>query len=325
MPMNELAKRGHLVGTVVIEGRFERLPPTDAFLGFDVVYFWRMFGEPVRQIARRLGAAGVGVIWDNDDNLAAVPRGIPGYRLRGGANGQREWGEMRSMMRMVDAVTTPSEQLAELYRRTGHPNVHVIENYLPAIGSRAPRGKRRRADRIVVGWVGAIEHVVDERALRFTEVARRLLESREEVGIVTIGVALNIKHPRYQHVRAVPFEELSDVIMQFDVGLAPLTDIPFNRSRSNVKVKEYAAQGVPWLASPTGPYVGLGEQQGGWLVDDDEWYEALLDIVDDDKARMALGRNAYRWAAGQTIPLHVERWEKVLEGAVARARGTVVG
>ena len=39
-----------------------------------------------------------------------------------------------------------------------------------------------------------------------------------------------------------------------------------NRARSNIKLKEYAAAGACWLASPIGPYVGLGEKQGGRLV-----------------------------------------------------------
>jgi glycosyltransferase involved in cell wall biosynthesis len=322
LPMEELSRRGHLVGTAVLDGTFDRLPPADAFLDFDVVYFWRLFEEPVRRIAHRLRDAGVAVIWDNDDNIAAVPRGVPNYRFHGGMIGQREWGEMRSMMKLADAVTTPSPHLAERYRNTGHPNVHVIENYLPAIGA-APRGGRRRAHQFVVGWVAGSEHIVDERDLKLSEVARRLLAARDDVVIVTVGVRLRLEDPRYQYVQFVPLDELANVVAQFDVGLAPLTDIPFNRARSNLKVKEYAAQGVPWLASPIGPYADLGEEQGGWLVDDGAWLETLLELIDDGGARRALGKAAHRWACGETLALNAERWETVLEGAVARASGAV--
>jgi len=41
---------------------------------------------------------------------------------------------------------------------------------------------------------------------------------------------------------------------------------------------EYAASDLPWLALPVGPYAGLGEEQGGGLVDD-AWFDALERVV----------------------------------------------
>jgi len=48
-----------------------------------------------------------------------------------------------------------------------------------------------------------------------------------------------------------------------------------NYARSDVKVKEYAARGVPWIASARGPYVDLGPDQGGLVVPGDDWVVAL--------------------------------------------------
>jgi hypothetical protein len=52
-----------------------------------------------------------------------------------------------------------------------------------------------------------------------------------------------------------------------------------------VRVKEYAAAGVRWLASPIGPYAGLGEKQGGRLVPDGRWFEELDRLIRDERAR----------------------------------------
>jgi glycosyltransferase involved in cell wall biosynthesis len=102
--------------------------------------------------------------------------------------------------------------------------------------------------------------------------------------------------------------------------IAPLADIPFNRTRSNVKLKEYASAGTPWLASPVGPYAGMGEQQGGRLVADDGWFAALDDLIGHRFARRRLGRKARAWAKTQTIDQAVARWEAVLEEAIERRR-----
>ena len=67
----------------------------------------------------------------------------------------------------------------------------------------------------------------------------------------------------------------------------PLTNIPFSLGRSNVKAREYAAAGVPWLASPVGSYVDLGGDQGGWLVEDDKWFEAMDALIRAGRERQA--------------------------------------
>jgi glycosyltransferase involved in cell wall biosynthesis len=88
-----------------------------------------------------------------------------------------------------------------------------------------------------------------------------------------------------------------------------------------VKLKEYAALGIPWLASPVGPYVGLGEAQGGLLVQDAEWGRALGSLIEHPLRRARLGRRARAWAASQTIDFAVAQWEAAFEDAVRRTRG----
>ncbi len=145
-----------------------------------------------------------------------------------------------------------------------------------------------------------------------------MLEERPNVTVETIGVDLDLGSPRYRRHGVVGLMELPELVSGFDIGLAPLADIPFNRARSNVKLKEYGAVGVPWLASPIGPYVGLGEEQGGRLVTDDRWYEEILSMVDDDRRRGQLAQTAHRWAQSQTIRQLGGQWEAILGEAVGR-------
>jgi len=88
-----------------------------------------------------------------------------------------------------------------------------------------------------------------------------------------------------------------------------------------VKLKEYGAAGAMWLASPVGPYVGMGEEQGGLLVEDDAWLPALEALLTDPDRRRALAATARRWAEQQTISAGAARWQAVFRGAVERARG----
>ncbi len=193
----------------------------------------------------------------------------------------------------------------------------MIENYLrPGFG--APR--RVAHETVTIGWLAALEHRMDYERLGLRDVFLRLLDSHPQVRLVSIGLKLKLDHPHYRHIDITPYERIAAQLAQFDVGIAPLADIAFNRGRSSVKLKEYAACGVPWLASPVGPYAELGPEEGGGLVADDGWYAALAALADDVERRRALGVNAKSWAQRQTIVHHVQEWESVLRDAVGSAR-----
>ncbi|HMJ02338.1 MAG TPA: hypothetical protein VK506_05315, partial [Conexibacter sp.] len=121
----------------------------------------------------------------------------------------------------------------------------------------------------------------------------------------------------------VQYQQLARYVAAFDVGIAPIADIPFNRAKSNVKVKEYAAMGVPWLASPIGPYADLGEKQGGRLVPDDRWFEELEHLVSDARARKRLAKRGIKWANGQRLRRNLGVWEAALQRAIALAGSPV--
>src|SRR5262249_2899278 len=125
---------------------------------------------------------------------------------------------------------------------------------------------------------------------------------------------------RYEHIPLVGFLKLAEVLSSADIGIAPLVDIPWNRGRSNVKLKEYASGGLPWLASPVGPYLGMGEQQGGRLVPDDGWHEAIERLIANGRERRKLAKRAAKWVKGEGIEQHAHRWEQTLNDAIVIAR-----
>ena len=92
-----------------------------------------------------------------------------------------------------------------------------------------------------------------------------------------------------------------------------------NDTRSDIKLKEYAIAGVPWLASPLGPYVGHGEEHGGQLVADDDWFEALDEIISNGKLRKKLAKQGMKWAREQTLERNIDIWEDALLEAIELA------
>ncbi|MBB4664327.1 hypothetical protein [Conexibacter arvalis] len=282
----------------------------DPVLGCDVLLIHRASDRGILDAIAHAKQRGVGVIWDNDDDQTAVPKNnIAASAMRGmaGATFRRD---LSKTLQAVDVVTTPSHGLAERFRELGASDVRVLENY---VRDDLRPTNRWNGGRVVVGWLAGAEHHLDVSLLKISETCAALLDAHAAVEVVTIGARLQIDHPRYRNVRDIRFMDLDRHVAEFDVGIAPIADIPFNRCRSNVKLKEYAVLGVPWLASPVGPYLGLGEKQGGELVADGDWFEALSTSVGNSRRRKKLAKHAGKWGASQRIGRHVSKWESLFE------------
>jgi glycosyltransferase involved in cell wall biosynthesis len=313
-PMHELSRRGH---DLRYNRRGEprvRLP--DA-LRADVLYVYRFVDEEILAVARRCREEGVAVVWDNDDDLMAVPKSNPRYRLHGGVKAHQMMAGTKRMVQLADVVTTPSPMLAARFRQLGGADVRVVENFVPSVFIQTRPRKHRG---VVIGWIAGLEHQVDYQALRLKETFTRLLETYEGLRVHSVGLGLGLPADRYDHVSGAPFLELASIAAAYDIGIAPLADIPFNRSRSNSKIKEYAAAGAPWLASPVGAYSALGAGQGGRLVADADWDEELERLITGVRVRRKLARSSGKWGATQGIERNIGLWEAVLHDACTRRR-----
>lgn len=314
-PMSALAARGHQVRPLPVEND---LPQQTGPLGdIDVLHIHRFSEDRTWRIAREARAQGAAVMWDQDDNQAATPRGVAYDRLWNGFEGERRLTRMRRLWRLVDLVTTPSEALAEQLGREGAPPAVVIPNYLPDEFLGPDRVPHRG---ITIGWTAGLEHAADAQRVPILQALQRLLDERDDVNVVSFGLRLGLRSNRCFHLLNVPLPALTRQLAEFDIGIAPLSDIEFNRSRSNVKLKEYAAARVPWLASPIGPYTGMGEKQGGRLVADDRWHDELVRLIERPKERRKLAKRGEKWVAGETLSRNAQAWEDALGRAVERAR-----
>jgi hypothetical protein len=318
VPLQELARRGHRVHWPG-DPTFQLLrngskPPWDAFL------VRQMHDDEALEVIERVRRAGIAVLWDTDDDIGAVRRGSEAWHRLGGRRMiRRHFKQTVAVARGAHVVTTTNEHLAQVYRAHGAERVIAVENYL------APRDlghRRKRHQGTVIGIAAAGEHEPDLRKMRFAQMLETLLERHDGVRVVALGADLRLRSEhRYRHVRWVEIEELVATECEFDLALAPLLDTAFNRARSNVKLKEYAAAGAMWVASPVGPYIGMGEEQGGVLAEDGAWLPTLEALLRDADRRRALADRARAWAATQTIRAGAARWQAAFRDAIERARG----
>lgn len=302
-PMAELARRGNLVATYLEE---EELTPSDEELevileDFDVAFICRWLQPEAATLARRLSEGGMPVVWDYDDDFVRAERRAA----------------FDAMAPLVDVITTTNEQLAQRYRDIGARTVIPVPNYLTRPSLAAPR---RRHEGTVLGYIGWIDHQDDWDHLGLQEIVEDLLDVHPDLRVESVGpIDLRLPPDRYHSYGVLNFDQLPQAIAGFDVAIAPLIDKPGNAMRSDIKIKEYAIAGVPWLASDYGPYVAYGEEQGGQLVQDDGWFDALNGLLSDGRRQRKLAKRGQKWAKDQTLEAQGGVWRRVLEEAMALA------
>lgn len=220
-------------------------------------------------------------------------------------------------IRAAHLVTVTTDHLAE---RLSHlnPNVVVLPNCVPEALLDLPTVPD--AEHLTVGWSGSPTHEVDWRGP--AEDIARVISRRPDLTMHLIGgwtpEVLWNRLPRDRR-RLTGWIHDVDALhraLDFHIGVIPLRDIGFNRSKSAVKLLELAARAIPAVMSNGGPYAAAARDGAPALLVDRpaDWARHLHALADDPDLRIQLGKQARDWAAGQTIEANAHRWAAAYEG-----------
>ena len=83
-------------------------------------------------------------------------------------------------------------------------------------------------------------------------------------------------------------------LQRMDIGLYPLPDDEWVKGKSGLKALQYMALGLPVVASNLGCNERVIENNvSGLLVNEmEDWYKSIANLIEDNKLREFLGRNA---------------------------------
>ncbi len=223
-------------------------------------------------------------------------------------------------LRIADAVTVTTAHLAAVVSRF-NPNVFVLPN---CIDLNLITYQRTSAPRLTVGWAGGSSHLNDFASMQSE--LRQFVRRNPEIDLHFVGQdyrqLFNLTNTRWTKWS----DNLVDYLrnLDFDIGLAPLAYTEFNKSKSDIKLLEYAALGIPVVASNFGPYAESVEHGvTGFLVKHDhEWAKYLRRLVEDPHLREEMSINAKLWASTRTVQGNVWRWEQAYRSVIQQVHGS---
>ena len=208
-------------------------------------------------------------------------------------------------LRGSDMVTVSTPQLAEQLRPYNE-NIVVLPNHVDADMLYMDRP---HAPNVTVGWAGGMSHLGDW--VPVSDPLRAVLDAYPHVDMHFCGIDYS---PLLKRVcRYTPWKpNVWDYYkaIDFDIGVAPLADTPFNVCKSHIRALEYMALGIPVVASNVPAYNSMVvDGVTGFLVDsDDEWTARLTDLINDEAMRTEMGAKGREVASGWTTQQGWKLW-----------------
>lgn len=337
MPARALARAGHEVTLIHIDW-WSKQAEMDAFdRTTDIVVLQRnAYGSILSRIMNTVMKHNVPVLLDLDDDYKHMPANMPSYAfwMRGeyirpdNTKGYMKYIPFKQLewaSKLCSGISSPSKQILEDWRSYTE-NLYWLPNYVDTKLYTQYRLKKERkpGDMIWVGWGGSASHKISFNETKVVPAIRRILSENKNVGFILAGnsdaIYASLLHNSYRdRLKRVSWQEHSQwaqTLSSFDVGIIPLTD-PYDTRRSWLKPLEYGLMGIPWVGSSNQMLWDLISDYGisGVCVSNkpNDWYEAIMNMVENIGDAEKLFEHNIQWAEAQDIYANADKLAATLE------------
>jgi len=183
-------------------------------------------------------------------------------------------------------------------------------------------------DVITIGWSGGITHVGDLLHNEFTSAMTYMLgkygnKIRFEINGFLQGSYFE-DYPNVKYVSGtndfLEWVNYWNKTNHWDIAVAPLENIDFNKTKSALKCLQYGIHNLPVVASDIGPYHGfIKDGKTGYLAKGTkDWLNALDLLITDKIKRKEVGHNLAKdirdnWDIERNVWRYKEMFEEMLD------------
>jgi glycosyltransferase involved in cell wall biosynthesis len=191
------------------------------------------------------------------------------------------------VMQNARLVIAGNDYLANRATQAGAKWVEILPTVVDI--DRYPLSKAPQNEVFTIGWIGT--------PLKFFNYIKELAPVLKEIcrdGGAKV-VAIGAKETNIEDIplEIKPWSEATEVkeMQQFDVGIMPLTDTPFERGKCGFKLIQYMASSRPVIGSPVGVNAEIIEQgiNGFHASSQAEWLQAFQKLKNDRYLRESMG------------------------------------
>jgi glycosyltransferase involved in cell wall biosynthesis len=190
------------------------------------------------------------------------------------------------IMKRANLVVVGNEYLANRAQNSGAKRVEVLPTVVDMMRYTVHKPANNKST--VVGWIGS-----PSTAKFLHQIGPALKEVVASRGVQIIAIGPNTEQLKDLPIKILPWTEETEVsdICNFDIGIMPLPDAPFERGKCGYKLIQYMACNKPVVASPVGVNQRIvSHGVNGFLASTyEEWVQALLHLIDNPMLRKEMG------------------------------------
>lgn len=285
----------------------------------DLIIFQRPLDNAMTSAIQQAHRQGIATIVEIDDDFSTVhDANVAKGAMIGQASGH-QW--VQKAASLADHVSVSTTQLGKYAR---HGRYSVLRNCVPdsifdTVGTKSEAQWPR------IGWTGTVQTHPNDLQQTRGRVAEFLKDNGLPFNVIGDGklVQRNLGLDPSVPVYATGWVDISlfyeHVYSFIDIGIVPLELSNFNQAKSYLKGLEYAALGIPFVASPTREYELLAVSGIGKIANSPgDWKKHLQRMVDRPMETERIANESRdRIKAEHTYSVNASKWIDTWEKAIA--------
>lgn len=290
----------------------------DVFKNFDVIYFnyttndvgYAIMGTLAQQFNRKL-------ICDADDDIFNLKNDNPAYEaFKAGS-----WGRTvtKAILKDVSHVTVTNSHLKHSIEFNAEAKgITILPNYidLDLYKHRSPFKDRGYYKAL---YFGSSTHFADLYSEPFYNAIDRVMKEYPNFTFKTIGAFI----PKYRNRWGVRYEQgfgdtdllkwigmMPPQMDDADFMVCPLVVDTYTRSKSSIKFLEASSYKIPGVWQRMRQYNEVVKDGVNGLLasTEDEWYAAIVKLINDSKLRRSMGEAAFKTVEDWTIQKNIYQY-----------------
>ena len=258
------------------------------------------------------------IIYDCDDLF----HDIPAANLAKIYFSKENIDNMLWIMKSVDACSFSTPFLKQYYEKLGVTNTQLIPNAIPKYLWDLPKrqGEPYNKKEIKILWAGSPSHHGKNND---TEIIEKVIEKLnrsfgDRIKWIFFGTPPTF-FKQDKNMFLVPWKQFfaypkTLYKIYADIGIIPLVTNDFNFAKSDIKLLEFSACGIPTVFSSIGEYGPYGKAP---LVVKNEvniWVESIVKLIEDPKYYNEIREKQYQYIQSRWMEGNIKLWFDFITG-----------